>query len=138
MSAAAPIRHGRLPFAIHMERRLETPRGLGVVTIIGALVVALCAAMVWYLRRATAARTVALVAVVLGGALGNLLDRLFRADDGFMSGEVVDFIDVVLLDAAEHLGKQPQFLQRNRLHRGFRFFRCLCLQRRQERRDHRP
>ena len=29
-----------------------------------------------------------------GGAISNLLDRIFRADDGVLSGEVVDFIDV--------------------------------------------
>jgi signal peptidase II len=33
--------------------------------------------------------------MVAGGALGNLLDRLFRAgDDTFLGGHVVDFIDV--------------------------------------------
>lgn len=32
--------------------------------------------------------------VVLGGAISNLADRLFRADDGFMSGAVIDFIDL--------------------------------------------
>lgn len=31
---------------------------------------------------------------VLGGAVSNLADRLFRATDGFMSGAVVDFIDL--------------------------------------------
>jgi signal peptidase II len=32
--------------------------------------------------------------MVLGGALGNLIDRLFRAGaDGFLAGRVVDFID---------------------------------------------
>lgn len=32
--------------------------------------------------------------VVGGGALGNLWDRAFRADDGLLSGKVVDFIDL--------------------------------------------
>ena len=34
------------------------------------------------------------VGLVLGGAVGNLSDRLFRADDGILSGKVVDFVDV--------------------------------------------
>ena len=34
-----------------------------------------------------------LYALIAGGALGNGLDRLFRADEGFMTGKVVDFID---------------------------------------------
>ncbi len=33
-------------------------------------------------------------ALMLGGALGNLGDRLFRAEDGFGSGSVVDFVDL--------------------------------------------
>ena len=35
-----------------------------------------------------------LLAAVLGGAIGNLADRILRADDGLFSGTVVDFIDV--------------------------------------------
>lgn len=30
--------------------------------------------------------------LLLSGALGNLLDRILRAEDGFLSGEVVDFV----------------------------------------------
>ena len=41
-------------------------------------------------------RPAALVAVgmVVGGAVGNLLDRLFRDGSGFLGGAVVDFIDL--------------------------------------------
>jgi signal peptidase II len=31
--------------------------------------------------------------LIVGGALGNLLDRLFRAHDGFFTGRVVDWVD---------------------------------------------
>jgi signal peptidase II len=31
---------------------------------------------------------------VIGGAIGNVIDRAFRAGDGFLGGRVVDFIDV--------------------------------------------
>jgi signal peptidase II len=31
--------------------------------------------------------------LLIGGAAGNLIDRLFRGDDGFLQGAVVDFID---------------------------------------------
>jgi signal peptidase II len=34
------------------------------------------------------------VGLVLGGALGNLSDRLFREGSGFLGGAVVDFIDL--------------------------------------------
>ncbi len=33
-------------------------------------------------------------AAIAGGAIGNLLDRAFRADDGFLTGAVIDFVDV--------------------------------------------
>jgi signal peptidase II len=32
--------------------------------------------------------------IVLGGALGNLTDRAFRAGDGFLGGRVVDMVDL--------------------------------------------
>ena len=35
----------------------------------------------------------ALLGVVAGGAIGNVIDRVARAEDGFLDGGVVDFID---------------------------------------------
>ena len=32
--------------------------------------------------------------IILGGALGNLSDRAFRAGDGFLGGRVVDMVDL--------------------------------------------
>lgn len=32
--------------------------------------------------------------LITGGAIGNLIDRAFRGDDGFLHGAVVDFIDL--------------------------------------------
>jgi signal peptidase II len=32
--------------------------------------------------------------LVVGGALGNLTDRAFRAGDGFLGGGVIDFVDL--------------------------------------------
>lgn len=47
----------------------------------------------WAMRlRSLAARLA--VGAVVGGALGNLVDRAFRAGDGFLGGRVVDFIDL--------------------------------------------
>ncbi len=34
------------------------------------------------------------VGLVVGGAIGNLIDRAFRTDTGFLKGGVVDFIDL--------------------------------------------
>jgi signal peptidase II len=32
--------------------------------------------------------------MIVGGALGNVLDRAFRSDSGFFQGGVIDFIDL--------------------------------------------
>ena len=34
------------------------------------------------------------IGLLIGGAAGNLIDRMFRGDDGFLQGAVVDFIDL--------------------------------------------
>lgn len=33
------------------------------------------------------------VGAVIGGALGNLFDRILRSDEGILGGAVVDFVD---------------------------------------------
>ena len=61
---------------------------IGVVAILVVLV------LLWQSRSmANRLGTVAL-GLVLGGAVGNLLDRALRGDDGFLQNPVVDFIDV--------------------------------------------
>ena len=35
-----------------------------------------------------------LLGLIAGGAIGNLIDRVVRADDGLLSGAVIDFIDL--------------------------------------------
>ena len=32
--------------------------------------------------------------LIQGGAIGNVIDRLFREGEGFMGGAVIDFLDV--------------------------------------------
>ena len=63
----------------------------------GPLLGVVAAVMAAVLLRASSRSGIA-VAVVLGlvsgGALGNMVDRLARAHDGFLSGAVVDFVDL--------------------------------------------
>ena len=68
--------------------------GEGLGRWIGLLIIALCVFLAQQIRVSTTAFRANVAAVVLGGAIGNLIDRIFRADDGFLSGEVIDFIDV--------------------------------------------
>ena len=68
--------------------------GAGHGPLVGALVIALCGFIGWRLWLEPLPARAAIFAAILGGALGNLIDRVLRADDGFLSGNVVDFIDV--------------------------------------------
>jgi signal peptidase II len=67
--------------------------GNGNGRVIGVAVVAVSMGIVWMIARETDRTRATLFAVILGGAVGNLTDRLFRGD-GWLRGEVVDFIDV--------------------------------------------
>ena len=60
---------------------------LGVVACIVAIVLARMAFQPRSLVSAVG------LALILGGAIGNVIDRLIRAPHGFMTGHVVDFID---------------------------------------------
>ncbi|MDD9370517.1 MAG: signal peptidase II [Acidimicrobiales bacterium] len=45
-------------------------------------------------RHATRPTMAVALGLVLGGAIGNLIDRAFREGDGFLGGGVVDFVDL--------------------------------------------
>jgi signal peptidase II len=63
----------------------------------GPLLGVVAAVMAVILLRAShrSSRAVAVVlGLVAGGAVGNLVDRVARADDGLLSGAVIDFVDL--------------------------------------------
>ena len=66
-------------------------QGMTPVLAIGAIIVTFVLARV--LRRTTDSVLIVALTLVLGGALGNLMDRFFRAP-GFLRGHVVDFVSV--------------------------------------------
>ncbi|MEA2023669.1 MAG: signal peptidase II [Actinomycetota bacterium] len=61
--------------------------------IIGLVVIGVVVMIFFALREAGHRLDAVALGLVLGGAIGNLLDRLFRGD-GFLDGAVVDFINV--------------------------------------------
>jgi signal peptidase II len=67
-------------------------RGQGAGPYIGALALIVVVVLVVSLRRAGSAVSAVAVGLVVGGAIGNLIDRLFRGD-AWLRGSVVDFID---------------------------------------------
>jgi signal peptidase II len=83
-----------LHFQLHFNSGMAFSRGQGMGRIIGVLAVAVSVVLFASLRRARRPLAVIAVGLVAGGAVGNVLDRLFRSKGGFLNGSVVDFIDL--------------------------------------------
>lgn len=60
---------------------------------IGVIAIGISAFILGILRVARPQFEVVVLGLVLGGALGNVLDRIFRGD-GFLDGKVIDWIDL--------------------------------------------
>jgi signal peptidase II len=65
----------------------------GFTWILSIVAVGVVAFIVWFARRIRSFGWAVIFGLVLGGAAGNLTDRLFR-EPGFGTGHVVDFIQV--------------------------------------------
>jgi signal peptidase II len=86
---------GSLRFSLHFNTgvafSLGSDSGLGPWISVLAIGVVVAISL-----GATSRVTLGAVAsgLIAGGALGNLIDRAFRGDEGFLHGAVVDFIDL--------------------------------------------
>jgi signal peptidase II len=67
--------------------------GTGYTFIFPIVAIAVAGWIIWMARRVASAPWAVALGLVLGGALGNLTDRLFRAPGPFV-GHVIDFISV--------------------------------------------
>lgn len=86
-----------LQFNLSFNSGMAFGRGKGWGPVIGVAAMLVVVALVLSLRRRrdtirNEKRMNLAVGAVVGGALGNIVDRLFRGD-GWLRGEVVDFID---------------------------------------------
>ncbi len=68
--------------------------GAGLGPVIGILAVVVVIVLVRLGRTVMTPVGIVGLGMVLGGAVGNLADRLFRESHGFLHGAVVDFIDL--------------------------------------------
>ncbi|MCZ7630463.1 MAG: signal peptidase II [Microthrixaceae bacterium] len=85
---------GSLRFAYAENTGMAFSQGSESGRWIGLVVIAVIGAMLFFASRVRSRLTVLLLGVVIGGALGNLIDRALRATDGWLSGPVVDFVDL--------------------------------------------
>lgn len=70
-------------------------RGTGLGPAIGLLAIGVVIVLLWTSRSSASRLTSVAMGLVLGGAIGNLSDRLLReGPGGFLGGAVVDFIDL--------------------------------------------
>jgi signal peptidase II len=67
-------------------------KGQGFGVIIGFVAIAVAGYIAWSVRKSPSSVATLAGGLIIGGALGNVVDRLFRGD-GWMRGSVVDFID---------------------------------------------
>jgi signal peptidase II len=65
----------------------------GFTPLLAVLAIVLAVVLVRALHRTRDPLMLVALALILGGALGNLIDRLARSP-GFLRGEVVDFVDI--------------------------------------------
>ncbi len=69
-------------------------RGEGLGPLLAGLVVVVMLLLVRHAVRTDDPVVHITVGAIAGGALANLIDRVFRAHDGLLSGAVVDFVDL--------------------------------------------
>jgi signal peptidase II len=81
-----------MQFNLTFNRGMAFSRGTGIGPIIGVIGLVVVALLLLSLRRADNTLTRVATGLIIGGAVGNILDRLFRGS-GWMRGAVIDFID---------------------------------------------
>ena len=74
------------------NRGMAFSQGTGIGPFIGVVGLVVVVLLLLSLRRTDDLLTRCATGLILGGAIGNILDRLFRGN-GWMRGAVVDFID---------------------------------------------
>lgn len=68
-------------------------QGQGFGPLIGVIATIVIVYLLVSLRTDASPMSTIGMGLLIGGAAGNLIDRLFRGDDGVLQGAVVDFID---------------------------------------------
>ena len=83
-----------LRFNLTFNSGMAFSQGRGLGPVIGAVALVVVVVLVMSVGRGASTLGAVAIGMVVGGAVGNLSDRLFRSDSGFLQGRVIDFIDV--------------------------------------------
>ena len=84
---------GSLRFNLAFNKGMAFSQATGAGPIIGALAFVVIIVIVLWLRRNAQGLAGVAAGLIVGGATGNLIDRLLRGD-AWLRGAVVDFIDL--------------------------------------------
>ena len=84
---------GSLRFNLAFNKGMAFSQATGAGPIIGALAFVVIIVVVLWMRRTAQGLAALAAGLIVGGAMGNLIDRLFRGD-AWLRGAVVDFIDL--------------------------------------------
>ena len=85
----------RLQLAHNQGAAFSLGSGSGFTRFLPLLVLGVVGVVIWQGRAALSATGAVSLGLIVGGALGNLIDRALRTNGGaFFSGGVVDFIDL--------------------------------------------
>ena len=84
---------GTLRFNLVFNSGMAFSKGQGLGRLIGLLAIGV-AVWLWFgLQKATTRFSVVGTSMLIGGALGNVVDRMFRGEK-WLAGSVIDFIDL--------------------------------------------
>ena len=83
-----------LQFNLGFNNGMAFGQGQGFGPVIAVVATLVIVYLLVTLRTESSGMSTIGIGLLIGGAAGNLLDRVFRSDDGFLRGAVVDFIDL--------------------------------------------
>lgn len=85
-----------LQFLYAENKGMAFSKGAGMGPVIGLVAIGIAVVVAFSSRKLRSPVALVLCGVVIGGAVGNVVDRATRVEPGgtFMSGAVVDFIDL--------------------------------------------
>ena len=85
---------GSLRFNLTFNSGMAFSQGRGAGPFIGLVALVVIVVLLVSLRRNGSRLSAVGIGLVIGGAVGNVVDRVFRSGEGLLGGAVVDFIDL--------------------------------------------